>query len=236
MIFSPLASSSHGNAYLLDDGNTRILIECGVPYRRLQKMLGFNMSAIDACLISHEHKDHSCCYKDMIKNGVPVFASEGTAEALDCDLIDAVEERKVFSIGSMEILPFATFHDAAEPFGFLIRSRVDGEKLMFATDTVNLGYRFLGVNIVAIEANYDAEILERFTRMPEKVRHRIENSHMEIDRTCAYLQKLDKSALRRVYLMHLSDACSNEYMFEYRAQRVCPGVEIIVCPKEATRS
>lgn len=231
MIFTPLASSSHGNAYLLGDGNTRILLECGVPYRRLQQMLGFSTAGIDACLISHEHKDHSYCYKDIIKNGIPVYASEGTAVALDCDLISTIEEREAISIGSMDVMAFATFHDAAEPFGFLIRSRRDGDKFMFATDTVNLGYQFPGVNIVAIEANYDAEYLVRATRMPEKVKKRIENSHMEIRRTCTFIRKLDKSLLRRIYLLHLSDACSNEYEFEQRVRRVCPGVDVVVCQR-----
>lgn len=83
------------------------------------------------------------------------------------------------SFGTLDVLPFATFHDAAEPFGFLIRSRVDGEKLVFATDTVNLAYEFPGVNIVALECNYDDEILCRASRLPEKVRHRIRNSHIQ---------------------------------------------------------
>lgn len=87
MIFTPLASSSHGNAYLLEDGASRILIECGVPYRRLQKLLGFATSKLDGCLLSHEHKDHARCHLDLLKNGVPVYASEGTAEALECELL-----------------------------------------------------------------------------------------------------------------------------------------------------
>ena len=231
MIFQPHASSSHGNVYVVSDGVTRILLECGVSYRRLQKLLDFNVSDLSAWLISHEHKDHAGCYMDLIKSGIPVYASEGTAEMLECALIQPLEERQEVAIGTLDILPFATFHDAAEPLGFLIRSRVDGEKLLFATDTVNLAYRFPGVNIVALEANYDDDILARATRMPDKVRHRIQRSHMEIGRTCTFLKKMDRSMVHTVYLLHLSDACSNSDMFLYLAQRVCPGIRVVVCPR-----
>ena len=55
----PLASSSHGNAYLVEDGTTCLLIECGVSWKKLQKLTGFGVSGIAGCLISHEHKDQT---------------------------------------------------------------------------------------------------------------------------------------------------------------------------------
>lgn len=233
MTFIPLASSSHGNAYLLEDGRTCLLIECGVTYKKLQRLTGFGTTGIVGCLISHEHKDHAGCYEQLIKNGVPVYASEGTAQALGCDLFERLEDREQVTIGSFDILPFPTFHDAAEPMGFLIRSQADGDKLVFATDTVNLGYQFPGVDLVAIECNYDEDILALAQRMPEKVRHRISNAHMSVLRACAWLEKLDKSRVRKVYLMHLSDACSNEWKFRRLVERaVGPRIEVVICPKE----
>lgn len=232
MNFIPLASSSHGNAYIVDDGASRILIECGVSFQKLRKLTGFGLSGIQGCLLSHEHKDHAKCYLELIKSGIPVYASEGTAEALECDLIATVADREVFTVGTFDVLPFPTFHDAAEPVGYLVRSRVDGEKLMFATDTVNLGYEFPGLSLVALECNYDEDILARSTHMPPKVVHRIRNSHMDLYRACAYLRKLDLSVCRRVYLLHLSDACSNEGLMVGMVEEVCKGVEVVACPKE----
>lgn len=127
---------------------------------------------------------------------------------------------------------FTTFHDAAEPLGFLFKSRADGDVLAFATDTVNLAYRFPGVNILAIEANYDQEILARSERIPEKTRHRITNSHMEIGTLCRYLRGLDLTECREVYLLHLSDAMSHEGQFINRVRRCVPtGVRVAACPK-----
>ena len=230
MTFTSLASSSHGNCYVVSDGETAILLECGISFRRIKKGLGFNLSEIRACLVSHEHKDHAKSAMDLIKSGVEVFASEGTADALGFDLITVIEDRVQFRVGSLEIMPFATFHDAAEPLGFLVYSRVDGERLVFATDTVNLGYHFPRANLLALEANYDASILARCERMPEKVRKRVTNSHMEINTLCQYLRTLDLSACRTLYLLHLSNAASSEGHFFSRVRQVVPRhVEIIIC-------
>lgn len=230
MIFTSLASSSHGNCYVVSDGETTILLECGISFRRIKKELGFDLSAIRGCLVTHEHKDHAKSVLDIIKSGVEVFASVGTAEALDCALITPVEAGVQFRVGSLEIMPFRTWHDAKEPLGFLIYSRRDRERLVFATDTVNLGHTFPGVNLLALEANYDKNILARCDRMPEKVKERITNSHMEIETLCNYVQSLDLSQCRTLYLLHLSNAASNEGDFVNRVRRVVPRhVEVIVC-------
>lgn len=232
MKFESLASSSKGNCYVISDKDTRILLECGISHRRLQKLAGFRVSAFDACLISHEHKDHSKCVGDIIASGIPVYMSEGTAEELNAAGVLTISHKEQFTIGSIDVVPFDTFHDAKEPLGFLFRSRLDGDVLVFATDVVRVPYRFPGVNILAIEANYDRYILERCERLPEKTRHRITNSHMEIDNLCEYLQTLDLSRCREIYLLHLSDATSHEGHFINKVARSVPkGITVTACPR-----
>lgn len=159
--------------------------------------------------------------------------SEGTAHELKIDSTPLVAHLEQFSVGTLDIIPFDTFHDAKEPLGFLVKSRVDGDIFAFATDTVNLRYKFPGINILAIEANYDKTILARSEKLPEKVRHRIENAHMEIDTLCEYLKTLDLSACREIYLLHLSNAMSNEWQFKKRVEQVVPPyTKVTVCPKE----
>lgn len=227
MIFRPLTSSSHGNAYIVSDRETRILLECGVSHKRLRELCGFQLSRLDGCLVSHEHKDHSKAVAQVIKDGVAVHMSMGTAEALELpealvELAQQMEAGIQFSVGSLDILPFGTFHDAKEPLGFVIRSRVDGEICAFATDTVNLPYDFPGVTVLAVEANYQEDILERCEKMPEKIRHRIRCTHMEIDTLCKCLGRMDLSRCRELWLLHLSDATSHEYQFVNKVRRVVP--------------
>lgn len=232
MRFESLASSSSGNAYIVSDKDTRILLECGVSHSKLQKLSGFKLSEFQACLVSHEHKDHAKAVADLISRGMAVYMSQGTADAMETDGVTLIENMEQFNVGSLDIVPFTTFHDAAEPLGFLVKSRVDGDVLAFATDTVNLRYKFPGLNILAIEANYDKHILERCERIPEKVRYRITNSHMEIDTLCDYLRSLDLSACREIHLLHLSDATSHEGHFVNKVARAVPkGIEITACKK-----
>lgn len=232
MRFQSLASSSHGNAYIVSDQDTRILLECGIAHKTLQKLAGFSLSDFAACLVSHEHKDHAKSVDALIKDGMEVYMSQGTAEALETDAVNLVENMEQFNVGSFDIVPFTTFHDAAEPLGFLIKSRADGDILAFATDTVNLRYRFPGLNILAIEANYDKAILERCERMPDKVKHRISNAHMEIDTLCEYLRGLDLSTCREIHLLHLSDATSHEGHFINKVARAVPkGIAVTACDK-----
>ena len=231
MKFKALASSSAGNAYIVSDKDTRILLECGVTHKNLQKLTGFSLSEIQGVLVSHEHKDHSKAVAELIKRGMDVYMSQGTAEALETDAVNLIENMEQFNVGSLDIVPFTTFHDAAEPLGFLIKSRVDGDVLAFATDTVNLRYKFPGLNILAIEANYDKHILERSSR-PDKLKQRIVNAHMEIDTLCDYLRSLDLSQCREIHLLHLSEAVSHERHFINKVARaVPPGIEITACEK-----
>lgn len=232
MRFDALASSSSGNAYIVSDRETRILLECGVSRQKLQKLSGLSISEFRACLVSHEHKDHAKSVGELISRGMEVYMSAGTAEALEAEGVELIENMEQFNVGSLDIVPFTTFHDAKEPLGFLIKSRVDGDVLAFATDTVNLRYRFPGLNILAIEANYDKAILERCEKMPEKVRYRITNSHMEIDTLCEYLRELDLSKCREIHLLHLSDATSHEGHFINKVMRsVPPGIDVTACRK-----
>lgn len=241
MRFIPLASSSAGNAYLVEAPGAgtspggQLLLECGVSYKKLQKLAGFGLSGLSGCLITHEHKDHSKCWADLVKNGVRVWASAGTRETLDAALIDALPEDPEggflpFRVGPFDVLPFPTFHDGSQPVGYLIRCQ--GEKLVFATDTVSFRYRVPGANILALEANYDKDILARCERMPDKVKQRVQNSHMEIGTLCSYLAGADLSACRELYLLHLSDVSANEGDFVRRVRAVVPGhVRVTACPK-----
>ena len=232
MRFEALASSSKGNAYVVSDKDTRILLECGVSHKKLQELTDFKLSEFQACLVSHEHNDHSECAQKLINRGMKVYMSQGTAEVLGTQGAELIENMEQFNVGSLDIVPFTTFHNVQEPLGFLIKSRADGDVLAFAIDTVNLRYKFPGLNILAIEANYDKNILERCVKMPEKTRYRITNSHMEIDTLCDYLRSLDLSQCREIHLLHLSDATSHEGHFINKVSRAVPrGIEITACKK-----
>lgn len=237
MIFQSLASSSEGNAYLISDGMTHILIECGITHKKLQQACGFKLTSLHGVLVSHEHKDHCKCVEKLLSSAIPVYLSQGTARALELkeELLDLATEMvagEQFTVGTIDIMPFSTFHDAQEPLGFVMRSQVDGDVFAFATDTVNLPYNFPGVNILTLEANFQQDILDRSERMPEKTKKRVSNTHMEIDKLCECLGRMDLRACRELWLLHLSTAMSHEGQFIHKVQRsVPPWVVVRACLK-----
>jgi ribonuclease BN (tRNA processing enzyme) len=84
-----------------------------------------------------------------------------------------------------------------------------------------------------VEANFDKNILERCERMPEKVRKRVANTHMEIDKLCECLRRMDLRSCRELYLLHLSDGTSHEGHFINKVRRAVPGnVRVVACGRE----
>lgn len=53
--FITLASGSGGNAYIVTDGQTPLLLEAGIKIKELRKKGGFQAHEMQACLVSHEH-------------------------------------------------------------------------------------------------------------------------------------------------------------------------------------
>lgn len=234
MKFEAFASSSKGNAYIVSDGESRILLDCGLNRKKLLQAVG-SLVSLNGCLVSHEHKDHAGCADKLLADMVPVYMTRGTAEALELpdslmELAIEIKSGEQFTVGTIDILPFETYHDAAEPVGFCMQSRLDGDILVYAIDTVNLPYQFPGVNVLAVEANFEQARLDRCEKMPEKVRHRISNTHMEIDMLCGILRRMDLSRCREIHLMHLSDATSHEGHFINKVARsVPPGIRVVAC-------
>ncbi|HDZ26282.1 hypothetical protein LCGC14_0911080 [marine sediment metagenome] len=210
-------SSSAGNLYRVSD----ILIDPGVPIRQIKKCLDYRLCDIKACLISHEHQDHIRGAKDLIRCGVDIYASQGTADAalLSGHRVHTIEAGKQFHIGTWTILPFATIHNAAEPLGFLLFSEFNGEKLIYAVDTQFIPYRFQGLTHIMIEANYDIELLlNSETRI--EVKKNVLNYHMSIETAKEFLRTNDMSRVEEIHLLHLSNNNSDARQFIYEIQHI----------------
>lgn len=226
MKITVLASGSDGNCYRVDDGETALLIECGLPISRIKRELNFRLNEIHACLISHEHKDHSKAAQDLARLGIDIFCSEGTAKALAIKSDHRwfrLESKKRTFIGSWDVLPFDVIHDAAEPLGFQLASRMTGETLVFITDSVYSRYRFHPMDYLMIECNYSQEILDQ--RMEEgsldpALRNRVRKSHMSLEQVIELLKANDLSKLKKVFLIHLSDGNSDEGSMKRQVQEV----------------
>jgi phosphoribosyl 1,2-cyclic phosphodiesterase len=220
-----LNSRSQGNCYILYNDTSALIIEAGVPYKEIQKALGFEISKIIGVLISHEHGDHSSKAVDFVNRGHNIYASLGTLQALNIDyykLSFPIKAKTSFNIEEFKVLPFDIVHDAAEPFGYLIRHEEMGTCL-FLTDSHYSPFKFPGLTQVMVECNYDQQILDENIlngRLPVVVRKRTMESHISIQ-TCKELLKAnDLSKVQNIVLLHLSDGNSNARQFKDEIQGI----------------
>lgn len=225
------ASGSAGNLYRVDDGRTQILIECGVGLREIQKHLGFRLSAIAACLVTHEHNDHSKAVKNLLLRGVPCYMSKGTAEALQVEGdpgVVKIADKETRRIGSWTVTAFSVQHDAKEPLGFLLNNGAD--RLLYATDTYYLRYRFPPCTVILLECNHSYEIIDRRVKegkLDASLAKRLVKSHMSLENFIEFLRANDMSKARQIYLLHLSDGNSDAEAFKRRVQQET-GAEVYI--------
>ncbi len=225
MRFVPFASSSRGNCYLVDDGQTKVLLECGLSLKEIQRHLQHRLSDVAGMLLTHEHQDHAKAVTDLTRRGIDCYMTEGTAKALGASghRIKLVEPRRQFSLGTLEVLPFETQHDAAAPVGYLIYSRTTNDKLLYATDTYYIRYRFPRLNYIMVECNYAADILEANVKrgsVPEVLKKRLLTSHFSLDNVKEFLKANDLSQVREIWLLHLSDGNSDAERFKREIQEL----------------
>ena len=217
-----LASGSTGNCYRVTDGKSPLLIECGLSWKEIQQGLGFKTSDLIGCLISHEHQDHCKAVVNVMRAGINCYMSAGTADALGIDghrvcFAKALQQQQV---GSWSMLPFGVEHDAAEPLGFLLANG-DGDKLLYATDTYYIRYKFRGLTHIMVECNYDLDILQRNVTdglVPLAVKNRVLKSHFSLANVKGFLKANDLSQVREIWLIHLSDGNSNAERFKSEIQ------------------
>src|SRR5699024_6505144 len=219
-----LASGSSGNAYLIDDGHSQLLLECGINFKDIQIALNFKTSNLAGCLVSHEHKDHSKGIKDVLRAGIDVYTSQGTADAegIKHHRLKIIESKKTYSIGTWKVLPFDVEHDVNEPLGFLLMNEV-GDKLLFATDTYYVRYRFKGLTHIMVECNYSMDILEENIasgRVHKAMKRRLLKSHFSLENVKEFLKANDLSKVQEIHLMHLSNDNSDEARFKREIQEL----------------
>ena len=132
--------------------------------------------------------------------------------------------------GALRVLPFNTFHNTAEPLGFLIHDTRTDEKLLFAVDTMNLSVIVDGLTHICIECNFQDDLLAR-CYLPSWLIERIRKSHFDVDFLTKYLHKLDLSRVQRIWLLHLSRAHTNETAIMERFAKEFSGIPVEICPE-----
>lgn len=211
-----LFSGSDGNCAYISDGETRLLVDCGVSGKKIEnglKQIGVRPDQINGVLVTHEHNDHIASVGILHRRfGWKLYANEGTWRAAE-SAVGAVDDSclylfdQPFQIGQIRIVPFSVPHDAADPVGF--RFFQQNSSVTVATDlgivTPEVEQNLLGSDVVLLESNHDEEML-KMGPYPYSLKRRIlgDSGHLSNENAGKLCVRLAEHGTKKFLLGHLS--------------------------------
>jgi phosphoribosyl 1,2-cyclic phosphodiesterase len=212
-----LGSGSTGNALLVDDGSTRILVEAGVGPRQVTErlaLLGATLEGrrVDAIVATHEHGDHfghAARLATELDATVWLHRGIGAPELRAQRDVETYEPSSAFRIGTIELSSVRVPHDAPQ---VALRLESKGLALGVATDVGRVTQPLVGLlascDAALVEANYCSELLGYNTDYPPVVKRRLTGGlgHLSNFEAADLARRLSGTRLGRIWIGHLSRA------------------------------
>jgi phosphoribosyl 1,2-cyclic phosphodiesterase len=241
------SSGSKGNAALVWQGGTYILVDAGISLKRLQKSLAeleISPEQLSAVVLTHEHTDHINGLPMLMKHfpGLKIISSGGTIRALidRCGNAEfsVLTTGESLAVGEIELTSFETPHDTAESVGYTF---FDGtSKLAFATDLGHISpsvrKAVIGADTVLLESNHDIDMLWMGSyTYPLKRRILSDYGHLSNAAGAEFAVELGNSGTSRLILAHLSEENNRpELAFDTVSRRLgesgFSGVSVEIAP------
>lgn len=233
LLFQVLSSGSKGNSILVCGGKTQILLDAGLSAKELVARLSRSVKQafrLDALVVSHEHQDHVRGIGVLSRRfDLPVYLSQGTLDNLppqlgQCSSVQIFHPGTPFTIGDLQLQPFAISHDAAEPAGFIIQN--GASRLAVCTDLGTVTHlvktKLRHCHGLIIEANHDTDMLINGP-YPWHLKQRIKSRHGHLSNveTCALLQEIYHSELQAVVFAHMSETNNHPEVASRCFQELC---------------
>jgi len=215
-----LGSGSRGNATVIDNGSTRVLVDAGFSARELKRRLAVAAIApesIEAVVVTHEHNDHACgAARAARKWKWAVHATPGTVQhlpELDAAEVQTFNAGATLTFGSMSVLTVPTSHDATDPIAVVATDTATGARAAVVMDlghmTLHLRNALRDVEVLVLESNHDEVLLARGP-YPLSVQRRIAGAlgHLSNREAGAAARACAHSGLQHLVLAHVSEQCN----------------------------
>ena len=216
--FKSYASGSSGNLYSITDGETTIMIDPGISWKRIQKAFNFKTSEVKCVCLGHEHRDHSFAVEAAAKAGIDIYLLPETRAALGLSghRFHEIELHRAFRAGSFKVVAFPLQHDVPN-CGFLFMGKC-GEKAVYITDTFYSRWTFTGLTIIAVECNWSKETLA--PGLDPAVKQRLYTSHFSLKSVKQFFRDNDLSKVREIHLLHLSQGNADPEYFRSEIEKL----------------
>jgi len=214
--FACLGSGSKGNAWLLESGRTRVLVDCGFGVRetalRLAR-LGVAPDSIRAVLVTHEHSDHGRgVARFAARFGCEIRLTHGChamlAVSTEMPAADIIDSHAAFSVDDLEFQPYPVPHDAREPVQYVASDGV--RRFGLLTDighvTEHMAGMLRGCDALVLECNHEVAMLKAGSYPPSlKARILGRYGHLDNQASADLLRQVAHPGLQHVVAAHLSE-------------------------------
>lgn len=208
MKFALLASGSKGNCCVIENKDTKVVIDCGTNQKYLKNafsQIHCEIASLNACLITHTHSDHISALK--LFQSLPIYSEED----LGIYSQHMIHEDECFQIKSLKIESIRLSHDV-KCLGYILQD--EHEKLVYITDTGYLKEQYYekiqNADYYIFESNHDLSMLIRSKR-PEYVKNRIRsaNGHLCNEDCARHLRKCIGDKTKQIVLAHISEEANS---------------------------
>ena len=215
LFITSLNSGSNGNCYYIGNEKEAILVDAGISCREIERRmnrLGLDMQKVKAVFVSHEHHDHIKGIPTLArKHQFKIYITETTKKhgrlSLPRELVMPFTAHQPVMIGDLSITAFPKFHDASDPFSFIVgcnEIRV-GVFTDIGAPCAQLIKYFQQCNAAFLEANYDELMLDNGS-YPYFLKTRIRGGmgHLSNNQALQLFTKYKPAFMTHLFLSHLS--------------------------------
>lgn len=220
-----IAAGSTGNCYTLTSGSGETLIlDCGIPIKKIKKGLDWNIKGVVGVLCTHRHQDHSKSLNDFKAMGIQIFAPYLGDSCKSMNMCEFTV--KPFDLTTIDGSWTHTDADGTPCpiYGFLITHKEMG-RMLYITDCEVIKWRFKDIDHILLGVNYDKDMVDWSN--PAKNNH-VFRGHLSIDTACDFVKANYSDRLQNVIMCHLSEGSADADSFIGRMKQAAPAANVDV--------
>jgi phosphoribosyl 1,2-cyclic phosphodiesterase len=234
-----LNSGSNGNCYYVGNDTEAILVDAGISCREIERRLtrlGLSMSKLRGVFVTHEHHDHIKGISTLArKYRLPIYITAATKKycriSVEKELVMSFSAHESINIGDLCITAFPKFHDASDPYSFVVACR--DVKVGVFTDIGmacnQVIHHFKQCHAVFLEANYDELMLDT-GNYPYFLKSRIRsgNGHLSNNQALELFTLHKPPFMSHLFLSHLSQNNNCPNLVGELFNKHAAGVKVVV--------